>query len=144
MNDLFTSGGIKKGELVLCYSARHAGKSYLNQLYNQNLCKEIMMTGQEALKELVELKLGFAELNNNKQKKKVKEYKFSRAKWYKVQLPGPFTNVAGTRERVEWCIANFGPKDTHVDPWNTRWYVDWDTINFRDSQDYEWYMLRWS
>lgn len=140
-NYLKMTEGFKKGDLVVFTGGRRAGKSYLNQWFNQNLCKEIMLTGQQTLNELTELKLGFVELNN-KQRKKVNKYSFSRAKWHEVNMM--FKSYDPIQERIDWCVENFGKPPNVPDAWS-RWYLSGlTTIKFRDSKDYEWFMLRWS
>lgn len=135
--------GFSSKELMVISAGRQTGKSYLNQLYSTNLCKEIMLTGQQTLNELTELKLGFAELNDKqKQKKKVNKYSFSRARWYEVHMM--FKSYAPIQERIDWCVETFGPPPKNPDAW-TRWYLSGLTkLKFRDSKDYEWFMLRWS
>jgi hypothetical protein len=121
--------GFRAGEMMVISSGRQTGKSSLymkmlkNRIYDSNLCKEIVLPTKPMKEE---------------------KYKFSRAKWYEHRLPSPFTNDNKTNEMIEWTKSQFGNPDTKVDPWATRWYVDWDTINFRDSKDYEWFLLRWS
>ena len=135
--------GIPIGQLAVFSAGRQTGKSYLNQLYNQNLCKEITMTSQEMC-ELMEMKLGFAELANGRirQRKKVNKYQFSRAKWYEINLM--FKSYQPIQERIDWCTETFGPQPNVPDAW-TRWYLSGlTTLKFRDSKDYEWFTLRWS
>lgn len=122
------SRGFRKGEMMVISAGRQTGKSFiqkqlLNAMYNgTNLYQEIELPVKE------------------------EKYKFSRAKWYSFNMPSPFTTDPISKDMVEWCIAQFGqrPVGNKVDPWSTRWYIDWNTINFRDSQDYEWFMLRWA
>ena len=76
-----------------------------------------------------------------KQLDKVK-YKFSRAKWYDVNFTA-MTLYGVVRERIEWCEQHFGKQPKNPDAWS-RWYYGTLVIRFRDSKDYEWYMLRWS
>jgi hypothetical protein len=65
-------------------------------------------------------------------------YKFSRAKWYEAKLPKDGQGA------FNWCIEQFGPEPKHPDAWS-RWYFNVNrTFRFRDSKDYEWFMLRWS
>ena len=117
---------------------RQTGKS-LYYSYSQNLCKEVMMTGQEIC-ELMELKLGFAELANGRirQRKKVKEYKFSRANWYVAEFDDKYYF-----EVQEWCEQHFGKHPKNPDAWS-RWVHKYSQqIHFRDEKDYEWFVLRW-
>lgn len=116
-------GGFKQGEMIV-FAGRQTGKSYYtmkvlkNRIYGTNLCKEIMLPVEPKPK-----------------------YKFSRAKWYTAQIPlGQFEKM---QERIEWCEKHFGDEPQTPDAWS-RWYVSYLTIKFRDSKDYEWYMLRWS
>lgn len=114
-------GGFKQGEMIILAS-RSSGKSMFwdNSVYTKNPCKEIM--------------LPMKSVGSTK-------YKFSRAKWYTAQIPlGQFEKM---QERIEWCEKHFGDEPQTPDAWS-RWHVDYLTIKFRDSKDYEWYMLRWS
>ena len=111
--------GYKRGEIMTISSSRRAGKSYLNQWFNENLCKEIMLDAN-----------------------KVNKYNFSRAKWHEVHMM--FKSYAPIQERIDWCTENFGPQPNVPDAW-TRWYLSGlTTLKFRDSKDYEWFTLRWS
>lgn len=69
---------------------------------------------------------------------KAPKYKFSRAKWYDADYEWKHQV-----EVKDWCAENFGPHPKHPDAWS-RWYINFDRIRFRDSQDYEWFVLRWS
>ena len=131
------SSGFKAGQMMIISAGRHSGKSYLNQLYGNNLCQEIMLTGQHNLKEL-----GFfvdphypktkAALN-----RLMPKYKFSRAKWYESKL---YKNVDNA---LDWCEQHFGKEPNHPDAWS-RWYFNVDRkFRFRDEKDYEWFLLRW-
>jgi hypothetical protein len=111
--------GFKTGEMII-YSVRRTGKSMYynafnkNRIYYDNLCKEIMLPEPK--------------------------YKFSRAKWYEADM----FNRGLSREMREWCIEHFGPLPKNPDAWS-RWTNQWNsTFRFRDAQDYEWFMLRWS
>jgi len=67
-----------------------------------------------------------------------KKYKFSRANWYEAKLP------KDGQVAFIWCIEQFGPEPKYPDAWS-RWYFNVNrTFRFRDSKDYEWFMLRWS
>ena len=68
------------------------------------------------------------------------KYQFSRNKWYVTSRFGSHENL---QARVKWCEENFGPEPKNHDAWS-RWYTWFGCIKFRDSQDYEWFMLRWS
>ena len=119
--------GYKPGEMVLFSAGRQTGKSMLmqvlkNRYYDTNLCKEIMLPMHPEPK-----------------------YKFSRAKWYTVQLNGNATWRLSDEynQIIDWCTEHFGEHPKKPDAW-TRWYVGLGYINFRDAKDYEWFMLRWS
>lgn len=111
---LLTSGGIRKGELYIISTPSKTGKSL------------------------------YYDLESYIQPPKMKEpkYKFSRANWYEVTFTA-FTLYGIVRERVEWCEQHFGKHPEKPDAWS-RWYSTRTSIRFRDSKDYEWYMLRWS
>ena len=116
------SSGYKKGEKFFYYtSGRGVGKSYLNHLYNQNLCQEIVMPSAPKSK-----------------------YKFSRAKWYTVELQDmPWRFSREYNEIIAWCSQQFGAHPVEADAWS-RWHVGLSKIYFRDAKDYQWYMLRWA
>ena len=101
--------------------------------YQENLCKEITMTAQEQL-----CTLGFYYAPYIPYMIKPK-YKFSRTKWYEAVFDiNKYTDV------VQWCTEHFGPHPRSPDAWS-RWNHKYeDRIYFRDSKDYEWFMLRWS
>jgi hypothetical protein len=108
-------GGFKKGQMTLYSAGRGIGKSTLNAWFQNNLCNEIILPMKPASK-----------------------YKFSRAKWYEAKLP------RDQQAAFAWCVKQFGPEPTNTDAW-TRWYFNVDrTFRFRDSKDYEWFLLRWS
>lgn len=136
--DKFTLGGFKQGQMTLYSSGRQTGKSMLNAIYNNNLCKEITLSGQEYL-HLVELKMGFANLATDriKQRKKVRQYKFSRANWYVAEFDSFKSN-----EVLGWCTDQFGKPGR--DAWSRWRYMHLGKIHFRDEKDYAWFMLRWS
>jgi hypothetical protein len=101
--------------------------------YQENLCKEIMMTAQE---QLCTLGVYYAPYIPKIMKPK---YQFSRANWFKANFDHRKYN-----EVQEWCTDNFGPQPRFPDAWS-RWVHTYeDQIFFRDSKDYEWFMLRWS
>jgi hypothetical protein len=138
--DKISQGGFKQGQMTLYSSGRQTGKSMLNAIYDNNLCKEITLSGQEYL-HLVELKMGFANLATDriKQRKKVKQYKFSRAEWYVAEF-----DWVRQAEVLAWCRQQFGPHPNNPDAWS-RWYNKYsEKIHFRDAKDYEWFVLRWS
>lgn len=111
--------GFKVGQLMIISPGRQTGKSMLNQyygkLYNDNLCKEIILPMKPEPK-----------------------HKFSRSKWYEAKLPKDGQGA------FNWCVKNFGPEPKNPDAWS-RWYLNVErTFRFRDASDYEWFMLRWS
>lgn len=66
------------------------------------------------------------------------KYKFSR-EWYVATY-----NYNYYHEVFEWCTQHFGPHPSCPDAWS-RWVHKYeDQIKFRDAQDYEWFVLRWS
>jgi hypothetical protein len=118
------NGGLTPGQLTLYGAGRQTGKSTLNwhflktRYYDTNLCKEIVLPMKPASK-----------------------YQFSRAKWYEVHLFSKSWDPV--QERLNWCEQTFGPQPKNPDAWS-RWYTSFTTLRFRDSKDYEWFMLRWS
>jgi hypothetical protein len=136
--DKISQGGFKQGQIAWYYSGRQTGKSMLNAIYDNNLCKEITLDAKEYIREL---KISFGNLvtGGNKQRKKVKQYKFSRANWYVAEF-----DWVRHAEVLEWCKQQFGPHPTNPDAWS-RWYNKYsEKIHFRDAKDYEWFVLRWS
>jgi hypothetical protein len=122
--DKWVNGGLTPGQLTLYGAGRQTGKSYLNwyflktRYYDTNLCKEIVLPMKPASK-----------------------YQFSRAKWYEVHLFSKSWDPV--QKRLNWCEQTFGPQPKNPDAWS-RWYTSFTTLRFRDSKDYEWFMLRWS
>jgi hypothetical protein len=117
-------GGIATGVKTMYYTAgRRTGKSVLNQWfdYNNNLCKEIMLP-----------------------EKPESKYKFSRSKWYTVELNGNATWRFSDEynQIIAWCTENFGAHPSNPDAWS-RWHVGLGYINFRDEADYLFYTLKW-
>jgi hypothetical protein len=117
--DKVLAGGFKPGEMVLYSAGRQTGKSTLNQyygkLFNNNLCKEILLPMKPEPK-----------------------YKFSR-KWYVAEY-----DWVHQYEVLEWCKQQFGPHPQNPDAWS-RWKNHFsERIHFRDEKDYAWFMLRWS
>jgi hypothetical protein len=113
--DRMNQGGFKKGQMTLYSAGRGIGKSTLNALYGQNLCNEILLPMKPASK-----------------------YKFSRANWYVADF-----DWVHHGEVLEWCKQQFGPHPKNPDAWS-RWYNKYsEKIHFRDSKDYEWFLLRW-
>lgn len=127
------SEGFKAGEMMIISAGRQTGKSMLNQyygkLYNNNLCQEIMLTGQK------HLRCTLGALN----RLPVNKYKFSRANWYVAEYDNKHHF-----EVLEWCAQQFGPCPKRPDAWS-RWVNKYsEKIHFRDAKDYEWFLLRWS
>lgn len=109
------SGGFKAGEMMIISAGRRTGKSYLNQLYGNNLCKEILLPMKPEPK-----------------------YKFSRD-WYVAEY-----DWVHQYEVLEWCKQQFGPHPKNPDAWS-RWCNHYsERIHFRDAKDYEWFLLRWA
>jgi hypothetical protein len=138
-------GDSKQGQMTLYSAGRQTGKSMLNAyygklIYSNNFCKEITLTGQEYL-QLVEMKIAFADLTTNRinQRKKVKQYNFSRANWYQAEFNSKDYNEVGT-----WCEQHFGTHPTNPDAWSRWWHKFHNSILFRDEKDYVLFMLRWS
>jgi hypothetical protein len=119
--------GWKPGELYVI-AGRQSGKSMLNQIYNTNLCKEITLTGQQKLMELI---WG--------QPMKEEKYKFSRANWYQAEF-----NDKDYFEVDAWCEQHFGKHPANPDAWSRWWHKFHNSILFRDEKDYILFMLRWS
>jgi len=105
---------------------------YKLQPYQANLCKEIMMTAQTQL-----CTLGFYYAPYIPKIMKPK-YQFSR-NWYVAEY-----DWVHQGEVLEWCVKQFGTHPRNPDAWS-RWVNKYsEKIHFRDSKDYEWFMLRWS
>jgi hypothetical protein len=66
------------------------------------------------------------------------KYKFSRARWYAAVY-----NYNYYHEVFEWCTQHFGPHPGQPDA-RSRWSHKYeDQIQFRDEQDYMWFVLKW-
>jgi hypothetical protein len=114
--DRLATGGFSKGEMTIISSGRRAGKSYLNSLYGNNLCKEIVMPTRPVTKS---------------------KYSFSR-NWYVVDYDGIKHDGV-----IQWCVEQFGPHPAQHDAWS-RWCQPYfNKIHFRDEKDYHWFILRW-
>ena len=125
--NLVTSGGFKPGEVVIYSGGRGGGKS----IYNNNLCKEIMMQSLNGMK--------VSQWMMDAQKDQSK-YKFSR-KWHVAEF-----DLKDYDAVLEWCAEQFGPHPQNPDAWS-RWYFQsvWgETIHFRDDRDYVLFILRWA
>jgi hypothetical protein len=114
------SGGIAPGEMMIFSGGRRTGKSTLNQyygtLFNHNLCNEILLPMKSEPK-----------------------YKFSRSNWYVAEF-----DVKDYTDVVHWCTKQFGSHPRQPDAWS-RWVHNYENkIHFRDSKDYEWFVLKWS
>ena len=108
------SEGFKAGQMMIISAGRRTGKSYLNQLYGNNLCKETLLPMKPEPK-----------------------YKFSR-EWYVAEYD--WRDYDAVRE---WCSQQFGPHPTNPDAWSRWWHSYANTIRFRDEKDYAWFVLRW-
>ena len=96
-----------------------------------NLCKEIVLDYTYTLQPLEYVIVSFMLTKKPK-------YKFSR-EWYVATY-----NYNYYHEVFEWCTKHFGPHPSCPDAWS-RWVHKYeDQIQFRDAQDYEWFVLRWS
>lgn len=113
-----TQSGIRRGELYIMSTPRQTGKSIYYDI-------ETLLKNREYMDHEPKIK-----------------YQFSRANWYEVRFSA-MTLYGVLRERLEWCDATFGKEPKVPDAW-CRWYSGPLFIRFRDAQDYEWYMLRWS
>lgn len=102
-----------------------------NQIYNNNLCKEIMLTGQQIMAAYPKTIDALIRLPRPK-------YKFSRAYWYVAEF-----DDRQYFEVEKWCAEQFGPHPRYPDAWS-RWYHKYqDRIHFRDEKDYAWFLLKW-
>jgi hypothetical protein len=122
------SSGILPINLFGISSSRQTGKSMISSYYysasklrnvsvmGTNLCNEIFLPMAAQPK-----------------------YKFTRSKWYEVNI---WTSDE-VKEILRWCAENFGSEPRNPDAW-TRWYSTWNTVRFRDEQDYMLYQLRWA
>ena len=122
-------GGFRFGQLPAISVGRQTGKSHYysymkglqNRIYDTNLCKEIVMPTKPEPK-----------------------YKFSRAKWYTVDVGvGLWRLGREYNEVIEWCTEQFGAHPVKHDAWS-RWYVGVGQIYFRDEKDYVLYQLKWA
>lgn len=114
--------GWKPSDLYVI-TGRQSGKSMLNQWYNTNLCKEIMLPLKPVSKY-----------------QPVSKYRFSRAKWYEADLWNSDHSMGEVRK---WCTEQFGRQDRNPNAWS-RWINHLNsTFRFRDEADYEWFVLRW-
>lgn len=107
-------------------------------LFNENLCKEILLTANKVMADLGAFYVYYPS-SNTMLKFPEPKYKFSRAKWYVADFdPQYYFQVE------EWCKEQFGPHPKRPDAWS-RWHHTYeDQIHFRDAKDYEWFVLRWS
>lgn len=116
--DKVKAGGFKPGEMFLVSAGRQTGKSYLNKMYgklwNNNLCKEIMLTHPEP------------------------KYKFTRANWFVAEFDDRYYF-----EVEAWCSQQFGPHPARPDAWS-RWFHKYENkIHFSNEKDYQWFLLKW-
>lgn len=115
--------------------------SWRTNIYNDNLCQEIMLTGQQQLQCTLGLTATYyswdkthAALN----RLPVNKYKFTRANWYVAEY-----DWVHQHEVLEWCKQQFGPHPRNPDAWS-RWCNNYsERIHFRDEKDYQWFLLRW-
>jgi hypothetical protein len=110
------------------------------QLYQTNLCKEILITAQQMQCTLDTMSFDYGVfyapyIPETMTKPK---YKFSRAKWYEAEYKDCYYD-----EVRAWCTEQFGPQPDVADAW-TRWHHKYhNTVFFRDQKDYNWFVLRW-
>ena len=65
--------------------------------------------------------------------------KYDGRDWYVADF-----NYKDYDEVRKWCTETFGKEDTFPNAWS-RWQHRFEhQILFRDSKDYEWFILRWS
>lgn len=114
INFINSLGGFKTGEMVLWTGGRQTGKSMYYTL----------LKNREYMKHEPKSK-----------------YQFSRNSWFTVSLGK--MDWKKTTACIEWCEETFGPQPKNPDAWS-RWQIKYSSIYFRDSKDYEWFMLRWS
>ena len=108
------------------------------ELFNNNLCQEVMLTGQQQLPCTLAYYYPGTKINAAFNRLPKNPYKFSRANWYVAEF-----DWVHTREVLEWCYYQFGPHPRNPDAWS-RWYNNYgEKIHFRDEKDYEWFVLRW-
>lgn len=102
------------------------------RIYDTNLCKEILLSGQAQL-----CTLGAFYAPYIPKMFKEPKYKFSR-KWYQAEFhPDNYFAVD------EWCAQQFGPHPKQPDAWSRWWHKFENSILFRDEKDYVLFMLRW-
>jgi hypothetical protein len=116
---IHTPRGVQK--CVLTQAVTGTGKSIIVDLYNE--FKKLM-----------------GEIEEGEMGGPHPKYKFSRNNWYMTERTMNHDLFA---EQLAWCTQHFGPEPKEHDAWS-RWYSWFNCIKFRDSKDYEWYMLRWS
>lgn len=109
-------------------------------LFNNNLCQEIMLTGQQQLRYTLGLTTNyyFSKTHAALNRLPVNKYKFTRANWYVADF-----NWRDQAEVEEWCWEQFGPHPKNPDAWS-RWYNKYsEKIHFRDEKDYVWFCMKW-
>jgi hypothetical protein len=110
------------------------------QLYQENLCKEIMMTAQE---QLCTLGVYYAPYIYIPKIMKPK-YQFSRAKWHTVDIGDGIWRLGREyNEIIEWCTKHFGKHPNRPDAWS-RWWVGVGSIYFSEEKYFVFYQLNWS
>ena len=109
------------------------------QLYQTNLCKEILILSQRIQCTLdtmsFDTRVFYAPFKPEHMIKP--KYKFSR-KWYVADFHAQ--NYDDVRQ---WCKEQFGPEPKFPDAWS-RWQHRYEhQIFFRDEKDYVLFLLRW-
>lgn len=60
----------------------------------------------------------------------------------------PIVSSGEWNEMIAWLVGTYGPSGTKEMPGafsiNQRWYVNNARIFFKDKEDLEWFLLRWS
>lgn len=132
--------GIQPGQMLVYASVQQTGKSYYRQLYDKNLCQEIMLTGKKNMMSLLtSLNIPGYPKTTSSLHRLMPKYQFSRSNWYVAEFDWEQQD-----EVLEWCTNQFGPHPIRPDAWS-RWCNKYsEKIHFRDAKDYEWFMLRWS
>lgn len=67
--------------------------------------------------------------------------------WKKVLFESGTPWASNQSELYHWCTEQFGPFEPAVLPEDRRWSISldtWSTYYFRNAEDCEWFLLRWS
>lgn len=104
-----------------------------HQIYQTNLCREILLSAQQ-IQCTLDATGGILYVPYISPK-----YKFSRANWYQAEF-----DVKYYEEVEEWCEQQFGPHPKNPDAWSRWWHKFEESILFRDEKDYVLFVLRWS